>query len=291
MKIHLIAKTLKLLVGLVLSTYLGLLLVLNLQPIKSIWINKIEEAISQVAKSTVEIKDIEIGLFNRIVIDDIVIYDQKGEQMIDVDKFSVKILLRDLIQKKITLRSVLIMDGNIQFYRERPEDAPNYSFLVELFKGNESSNKPFQVSVGSLIITRLNFSFTNRWITETNNKFSKHHIRVNNINSNLSLKCIDSDSLNIRVRNFSCNESDKLHIKKLHFNLVSNRERVKINNFNLTTSNSEVAGLDNLDIDIQKLNEKQPFLNGDLIINNLSTKEFNYFFCCNFYLFFVRVAL
>ena len=264
-------------VGIILSTYLVLLLVLNLQPVKSIWINEIEKGLSQAVNSTVEIKDIEIGLFNRVVIDDIVIYDQHGEQMVEVEKFAVKILLRDIFQKKITLRSVLIMDGTICLYKEHPDAAPNYSFLTALFDNEESSNEPFQISVGSLIITRLNISYDNRWISQTDDNFSKDHIRVNNINSNLSLKCIDSDSLNIRVRNFSCNESDKLHIKKLHFNLVSNRERVKINNFNLTTSNSEVAGLDNLDIDIQKLNEKQPFLNGDLIINNLSTKEFNYF--------------
>ncbi|MBO5677097.1 MAG: hypothetical protein J6S02_03030, partial [Bacteroidaceae bacterium] len=95
MKIHLISKILKILVGTILSTYLVLLLVFNLQPIKSIWINKIEKVITQVIKSKVEIEDIEIGLFNRIIIDGIVIYDQRGEQMIDVEKFSVKILLRD----------------------------------------------------------------------------------------------------------------------------------------------------------------------------------------------------
>ena len=264
-------------VGTILSTYLVLLLVFNLQPIKSIWINKIEKVITQVIKSKVEIEDIEIGLFNRIIIDGIVIYDQRGEQMIDVEKFSVKILLRDLIQKKITLRSVLIMDGNIQLYKELPDDAPNYLFLSELFTGNESSNNPFQVSVESLIITRLNFSFDNRWISDTDNKFSKDHIRVNNINSNFSLKHIDNDSINIRVRNFSCNESDKLHINKLRFNLVSNYKTIRLSKINIETSYSEVSCPGDLNVDISKFNDKKTFLNGELLINNLSTKEFNYF--------------
>ena len=172
-------------VGIILSTYLVLLLVLNLQPVKSIWINEIEKGLSQAVNSTVEIKDIEIGLFNRVVIDDIVIYDQHGEQMVEVEKFAVKILLRDIFQKKITLRSVLIMDGTICLYKEHPDAAPNYSFLTALFDNEESSNEPFQISVGSLIITRLNISYDNRWISQTDDNFSKDHIRINNINSDI----------------------------------------------------------------------------------------------------------
>ena len=263
-------------VGIALSTYLVLLVIFNLQPIKNVWINEIEKGISNAINSKVEVNDIEVGLFNRVVIDGVVIYDQKGEQLFEAKKIALKILLRDIIKQKITLCSVLLMDTNVRLYKDHPEDTPNYSFITDLFVSEESSDESLELSVGSLIVTRLNLTYDNRWIADTDKEFSTDHIRINNVNSNLSLKCINSDSLNIRVRNFTCNESDEFHIKKLHFNLVSNKDNVKLSNLVIGTSQSEVLCLDNLKLDFQKLQDRQPFFSGKLVVNNLSTKEFKY---------------
>ena len=60
MKIYHLAKILKVLVGIALSTYLFLLVIFNLQPIKNVWINEIEKGISNAINSKVVVNDIEV---------------------------------------------------------------------------------------------------------------------------------------------------------------------------------------------------------------------------------------
>ena len=86
-------KILKILVGTILCSYLVLLVVLNAQPLKNIWIDKLKQGLSQAMGTKVELADVEIGLFNRVVLDGIVIYDQSGEHLLDAKKIAVKIYL------------------------------------------------------------------------------------------------------------------------------------------------------------------------------------------------------
>jgi hypothetical protein len=142
------------LVSTLLGTYLIFLLLLNFQPIKNIWIKQLEKELSEIVDSKITIGDIDVGLFNRVTISNAIFYDLNDEILLKSQKFSAKILLRDLIKRKITLRSVLLMDTQILLYQQTPNDQFNYQFLIDLLTNtDEHSNNKFRFSIGSLIIT------------------------------------------------------------------------------------------------------------------------------------------
>ena len=120
------------LVGVVLCAYLILLFILNLQPIRQLWVNEVKIAISNKIGTVVDVEDIEIGLFDRITVNGLTLLDHNDETLLNVNKFSSKISLADLIKGKLTLRTVLLVDTKIHLYQNSADSEPNYQFLSNL---------------------------------------------------------------------------------------------------------------------------------------------------------------
>lgn len=266
-------KILKILVGTILCSYLVLLVVLNAQPLKNIWVEKLEQGLSQAMGTKVELADVEIGLFNRVVLDGIVIYDQSGEHLLDAKKIAVKILLRDLFKDRITLRSVLIMDAQINLYQEHQNAAPNYKFITDLFQSDNSAEEGSKFGIGSFTITRANISYDNRWVPKVEGMFSTDHIQVSNICTNFALNEIADDSINVRIRNFSCEERCGFTIEKLNFSLEGNNKTFLLHNFQFKTTHSELTCDEPVMFDIENFKQKSPFINGKIRVQNFSTKD------------------
>lgn len=266
-------KILKILVGTILCSYLVLLVVLNAQPLKNIWVEKLEQGLSEAMGTKVELADVEIGLFNRVVLDGVAIYDQSGEPLLDAKKIAVKILLRDLIKDRITLRSVLIMDAQINLYQEHQNAAPNYKFITDLFQSDNSAEEGSKFGIGSFTITRANISYDNKWVPKVEGMFSTDHIQVKNICTNFALNEIADDSINVRVRNFSCEERCGFAIEKLNFSLEGNNKTFLLHNFQFKTTHSELTCEEPVTFDIENFKQKSPFINGKIRVQNFSTKD------------------
>ena len=258
-------------VGVVLCAYLVLLLVLNHQPIRQLWVNEVQSVLSKNLGTKVEVEDIKIGLFDRITINGLTLYDQNDETLLNVSKFSSRVSLSDLIKGNITLRTVLLMDSHINLYQATAEAEPNYHFLIKLFSSETDSTKAdTKLTIGSLIITRASVDYKKQWLDNTNDDFDFNNLSIKNINANLSIKIIDKEHLNIRVRNLTCEEKRGFSIKKLQFAFDVNRDTIVVNNLTLKLPHSEIKTKKN--ITLTNFNN-QPSINGDLIFSQIHTHD------------------
>lgn len=73
-----IRNILRIAVGTVLVAYLLLLLAVNFGPIKHTVTHAVQEAIAEKLHTKVEVGDLQIGLFNRVVLTDVTINDQRN---------------------------------------------------------------------------------------------------------------------------------------------------------------------------------------------------------------------
>ena len=94
MKSNKLRNILRAIVCTIIGAYILLLGVVNFSPTEQ-WITRtITEALSEKLGTKVSISNIEIGLFNRLIIKDLEIKDLKGEQMLSSHVASAKIELR-----------------------------------------------------------------------------------------------------------------------------------------------------------------------------------------------------
>ena len=102
-----------------------------------------------------EIEDIDIGLFNRVMIKNLIVYDQNNEVILHTNKFSARISLYELIRGNISVRTMLLMDSDIRLYQNSPELPANYQYLVDLFKNPDEQTESSKFNISSLNCTVL----------------------------------------------------------------------------------------------------------------------------------------
>lgn len=261
-------------VGTVLCTYLVLLIGLNIRPIRTLLVNQIEGNLSKALSTEIEIEDIEIGLFNRIVLQDVTIYDQEEEVLLRAKKFSAKILLRDLLKGRISLRSVLLMDADVCLYQTAPETLFNFQFILDQFKSSDDTSSETPLKIGSLIVTRANVTYDKKWLPCHHLGFDANHLAVTDIHTNLSFNLVNNDSIHLRVRKFSCNESCGFSIKNVRFNAHVNKNLVTIADPNISLPNTEIVADKPITINLSA--KPYPIVNGDLRIKTLATRDFQH---------------
>lgn len=196
--------------------------------------------LSHTLNTTVKISKIDIGLLNRIIIDDLLLDDQEGNELLKVTRLSAKFDIFPLFNGKIDISNVQLFGFNINLSKENPDASPNYQFIIDTFSKTEKDDTPKKIDlrINSILIRRGKITYNELSAEETPGRFNPKHIDIQNIIANISLKAFQNDSINASVKRLSIEESSGLDIKKLTFRIVANEEKMSIDNFSLQLPNS-----------------------------------------------------
>ena len=80
----------------------------------------VAEELSEVLNTKVVIGRINMGLLNRIIIDDVLLDDQSGQEMLKVTRLSAKFDIMPFFKGKISISSVQLFGFNINLRKETP---------------------------------------------------------------------------------------------------------------------------------------------------------------------------
>lgn len=225
----------------ILCAYLLLLLVTNYSPIRSWLTHSIAQGLGNALHTEVTLGDLQLGLFNRVVISDVRIFDQNSRLMLKADRATAKIELRSLLRSQVALRTVSLLDANIRLGRNHPDSADNFQFVIDALSSKEEKKKSsLNLRINSLILRRVNVSYDRTYEPTTPGRLNPAHIHVSNINANLSLKHLTPDSLSLRVRSFAFTEQSGLALESLNFKFHAGRRSARIENFELTMPGSHI---------------------------------------------------
>ncbi len=181
----------------------------------------------------VTIGKIDIGLLNRIIIDDVLLDDRSGKEMLKVTRLSAKFDIPALMKGKIAISSVQLFGFNINLNKQTPESKPNFQFVIDAFapKDTAKTASPIDLRINSVLIRRGRITYDILSEAETPGKFNPKHIKLQNIIANISLKALQADSVNASIKRLSVEEGSGFILKKLSMKLVANDKKMHIDNF------------------------------------------------------------
>ena len=194
----------------------------------------IAEELSKVLNTHLTIGRINIGLLNRIIIDDVVLNDQSDKEMLKVTRLSAKFDIIPFFKGKISISSVQLFGFNINLNKQTPDSPPNFKFVLDAFASKDTVKKDnsLDLRINSVLIRRGKLSYHILSEGNTPGKFNAKHIQIQNIIANISLKAMNKDSLNVGIKRLSLDEKvSGFSLKKLSMKLVANKERMSIDNF------------------------------------------------------------
>ena len=200
--IRTLKKTVRWVIGIILGIYIGTIILLNIPYIQRNMTTFVTKELSRTLGTELTIGKIDIGLLNRIIIDDVLLDDQSGKEMLKITRLSAKFDIIPLFNGKITISSVQLFGFNINLNKPAPHMEPNFKFVLDAFASKDTvkTKKDIDLRINSILIRRGKLSYDVLSEEETPGKFNPQHIKLHNIIANISLKALQNDSINAAIK-------------------------------------------------------------------------------------------
>ena len=203
--------------------------------------DKVSGFASDLLGTQVSIGRVDLGLPSRLILDDLVVLDQRQQEMIRAARVSVKMDVVPLLEGKVAISSAQLFGARFCLYKPDAQAQTNFQFLIDsLASKDTTSHTPLDVRVNSLIVRHTSVSYNQLDQPETEGKFNTAHLRFNNISGHVNLRALTDDSLNINVKRLSFSEHSGLTVNRLAFRVEAGRSQASLCDFMLEMPSTAV---------------------------------------------------
>ena len=226
--------------------YLLLIVLMHLPSVQTFLGKEVAEALADKFGTKVEVGKVNLGFFNRIIIDDVMMYDQQGDSLIYASRLSAKIDYMAATQGKISVSSAQIFGLRANLYRQTAKSPANFQFVLDSLASKDTTqHKPLDLHIGSLIIRRGAIAYNQRDVAPRSGVFSPQHIRVSKLSSHILLNHVTDNSIDLLLKKLSFKDESGFKLQSLHFKLQADRQKATLKEFRLLMPRSELV-LDDL---------------------------------------------
>ena len=226
--------------------YLLLIVLMHLPSVQTFLGKEVAEALADKFGTKVEVGKVNLGFFNRIIIDDVMMYDQQGDSLIYASRLSAKIDYMAATQGKISVSSAQIFGLRANLYRQTAKSPANFQFVLDSLASKDTTqHKPLDLHIGSLIIRRGAIAYNQRDVAPRSGIFSPQHIRLSELSSHILLNHVTDNSIDLLLKKLSFKDESGFKLQSLHFKLQADRQKATLKEFRLLMPRSELV-LDDL---------------------------------------------
>ena len=190
----------------------------------------------------VDIQRIKLGIFNRVIIDGIKLYDRQDTLMLDVARLAAKVEILPLFENKIRIDNAQLFGTRATLYKQKAEEAANFQFVLDAFKSKDTTtSNPIDLKIGRLLVRRANIRFDQMNKPYTPGKFTPHHLRINDLGFNASVRHLTPDSINAELRRFSMSEENGFTIADFGFKILGGSTKAELKDFSMKLPDTELS--------------------------------------------------
>lgn len=212
-----------------LTVYISLFVLLRLSVVQTVIADNVSKALGEELDTKVTVGCVDIRLPNRIIVDDVVIYDQQHRRMLRVGRLSATIILLDLFDKKITISAAQLFGTQASLYRKNSQEPLNCQFVIDaLSKKDTTKTTPLDLSIASLIIRNGNLSYHQYDEPVAKERFSPYHINISKISGHIIINRITDSSARISLKRISMAESSGLKLNNLTADITADKSGIHL---------------------------------------------------------------
>ena len=168
--------------------YLLLIVLLHVPSVQAFLGKEVSGALSDKFGTRVEVGSVNLGFLNRIIVDDVMMYDQRGDSLVYASRLSVKIDYLAAVKGKISISSAQIFGLRANLYRQTAKSPANFQFVLDSLASKDTTrHTPLDLHIGSLIIRRGAIAYNQRDVAPRSGIFSLKHL-IHDIIKNKSMQ-------------------------------------------------------------------------------------------------------
>lgn len=269
------------LVGVALCFYLLVIALLYIPAVQKAVASFAARQIENITHTRVNIGRVEIGLMNRVILENVELHDPNDSILLNASRLSAKIDLAQLIARKIAISNVQLYGFDVNIYQLKADAPTNIQFLIDAFKSDKASTEKPHVDISSILVRRGNIGFNQWYKAHKRGQFDPAHIKIRNLNANLAINIHPHDNFSLAVKRLSLQEQSGPIIKTLNFNLNQSLQCISISDFLLESEHSHI-NIPFLEADYSMSPGKMPFaqklknayLKGEIAKSTLQQSDF-----------------
>lgn len=214
----------------------------HLSPIQHFLGNQVSSALAQKFGTKVSVGRVDVGFFNRIIIDDVMMYDQKGDSMLYASRISAKIDLIPLASNKISVGSAQLFGLKLNLYQQTATSKHNFQFVLDSLASKDTTkHTPLDLHIGSLIIRHGSVNYDKRYVAEKQGIFSPAHIGIRELSTHIILSHLTDDNIDLNIKKLAFTDKSGLQLKSLSFKLIADKQEATLKNFDLQLPHSDIS--------------------------------------------------
>ncbi|MDE5676375.1 translocation/assembly module TamB [Phocaeicola sp.] len=235
--------TVRILLGTLAGVYLGFIVLLNIPYVQSKLSVFVAKELQAVLHTEVSVGRIDMGLLNRIIVEDVLLHDRHDREMLKVARLSAKFDLLPLLKGKITISSIQLFGFAVNMNRATPASPTNFQFLLDALASKDTvkTRSNLDLRINSILIRRGRMAYDVWSEPKSPGRFNANHLYVKNLAATISLKALRNDSLNATIRRISFEEQSGLELQKFSMKVTANNNVLNISNFGIELSNSALS--------------------------------------------------
>ena len=226
----------------VIGLYLLLVVLLKIPAIQAFMGNTAASLLTKKLGTEVSVGRVEIGLFNRIIVDDVKMKDQAGKPFFRASRLSAKASIPALLRGKISVSSAQIFGLHADLYKVSADDKPNFQFVLDSLASKDSDKKtPLDLSIYSLVVRHSAISYHRLDLPPTHNRFNAAHIDLSDISAHLVISHLTDSEVDAHIKKLSFREASGLRLKSFEMKLKADKQQALLTDFRLALPQSQLT--------------------------------------------------
>jgi len=202
--------------------------------------SQVSEVLAEKLGTKVEIGNIDLGMLNRIIIDDVLIKDQNDKDMLRAPRLSAKVGISDFFKGKITVSSAQIFGLKANLYKRNAFDKPNFQFVIDSLASKDTTKQTKLIlEISSLIIRRGEIAY-NQLDDYNKSMLSAKHINIHDISAHIILNKLTNDSIDLNIMKVALKDKSGFELKNLALKFTASTNSATLSDFHFGLKNSSL---------------------------------------------------
>ncbi|MBF0576786.1 translocation/assembly module TamB domain-containing protein [Dysgonomonas sp. GY617] len=185
-------------------------------------------------QTDLNIGSLYIKPFNVIQLNDVYLNDRKDSSILIAKKVYADLEILPLLNNQLVITVSKLSDFQVNLAKDSASAPLNIQFIIDAFKPkDDKKGAKFQVKIHSLNISDGRFRFDINDRPALKDKFDPNHINVSDLNAILSLRSLETDSLNIQIKKLTLQEKSGFKINNLIVRLITQENHLFVRGFKL----------------------------------------------------------
>lgn len=243
-----IKKTLQIsayLLALSLMLFTGIYGIFRTSAVQTWMAGKAAAYLSEQLGTTISIRGLDISWFMDIVLEDLVIKDKSGRDILSAGRFRTDIGKLNRKKHFIGIYAVSLTNAKINLVVNKADSTMNYNFILDYFAGSDTTTSvkktvPWKIGISGIGLKNCEFNYNNELKSGIFRGVDYDHVSIRNLNLDVRRLSVGTDSITASIRSLSLEEQSGFVLNNFSAEVNIRSKEIRANGLRIKTPHSEI---------------------------------------------------